>query len=313
MARPYWSGQVQISLVQFGVSLFTATESKSQISFHQISRSTGERIRHQKVLQSSAESDESTPAVGKDDIVKGYEYSKGQYVLIEPSELENLRVPSKHTIAVSQFIDLRELNPEYIEKPYYVVPENDAQAEAFAVVREALLKSGKAAIGKVGFSGREHIVAVAPAGAGNRGMMAYTLRYQNELRNAADYFRDIKETAINEDALEMAEALIAKKTAKFDPSKFEDGYETAVKELVEAKVKNLPIPREEPQKPQPGKVINLMDALRKSIGSAETAQSAARGAKKPPVSEKEPAAKGIGLVKEAAKPPAKSAPKRKTA
>src|SRR5580704_13910710 len=106
MARPYWSGQIQISLVQFGVSLYTATESKSQISFHQISRSTGERIRHQKVLQSAAENDESTSAVGKDDIVKGYEYSKGQYVLIEPSELENLRVPSKHTVAVSQFIDL---------------------------------------------------------------------------------------------------------------------------------------------------------------------------------------------------------------
>jgi DNA end-binding protein Ku len=310
MARPYWSGQIQISLVQFGVSLYTATESKSQISFHQISRSTGERIRHQKVLQSAAESDESSPAVGKDDIVKGYEYSKGQYVIIEPSELENLRVPSKHTIAVSQFIDLKELNPEYLEKPYYVVPENDAQAEAFAVVREALLKSGKAAIGKVGFSGREHIVAVAPAGADNRGMMAYTLRYQNELRNSADYFREIKQTEINEDALEMAEALIAKKTAKFDPSKFEDGYETAVRELVEAKVKNLPIPQDEPVKAQPAKVINLMDALRKSIGS-EAAPATARKApdKKPPVSEKEPAAKGIGLVKEQAK----SAPKRKTA
>jgi DNA end-binding protein Ku len=307
MARPYWSGQIQISLVQFGVSLFTATESKSQMSFHQISRSTGERIRHQKVLQSTVESDESAPAVVKDDIVKGYEYSKGQYVIIEPSELENLRVPSKHTIAVSQFIDLKELNPEYLEKPYYVVPENDAQAEAFAVVREALLKSGKAALGKVAFSGREHIVAVAPAGPESRGMMAYTLRYQSELRNPAEYFRDIKQTEINEDALEMAEALIAKKTSKFDPGKFEDGYETAVRELVEAKVKNLPIPQDEPVRPQPAKVINLMDALRKSIGSE--AEPASRGAKKPPVSEKEPAAKSIRLVKS----PPKSAAKRKTA
>ena len=308
MARPYWSGQIQISLVQFGVSLYTATESKSQISFHQISRSTGERIRHQKVLQSAVESDESAPAVVKDDIVKGYEYSKGQYVIIEPSELENLRVPSKHTIAVSQFVNLSELSPEYVEKPYYVVPENDAQAEAFAVVREALLKTGKAAIGKVGFSGREHIVALAPAGPESRGMMAYTLRYQAELRNAADYFRDIRQTEINEDALEMAEALIAKKTAKFDPGKFEDGYETAVRELVEAKVKNMPVPQEEPVRPQTAKVINLMDALRKSIGGeGESARPAA--GKKPPVSEKEPAAKGIGLVKT----PAKSAGKRKTA
>jgi DNA end-binding protein Ku len=306
MARPYWSGQVQISLVQFGVSLYTATESKSQISFHQISRSTGERIRHQKVLQSAAESDESASAVGKDDIVKGYEYSKGQYVLIEPSELENLRVPSKHTIAVSQFINLAELNPEYVEKPYFVLPENDAQAEAFAVVREALVKSGKAAIGKVAFSGREHIIAVAPASGDNRGMMAYTLRFPSELRNAAEYFRDIKETAINEDALEMAEALIAKKSAKFDLSKFEDGYEVAVRELVEAKIKHLPIPVDEVPKPRPSNVVNLMDALRKSIGAEPPA---ARPGKKPPQSENEAPAKGIGLIKT----PAKTAARRKSA
>src|ERR1700751_2161924 len=170
MARPYWSEQIQISLVQFGVSLYTATESKSQISFHQISRSTGERIRHQKVLQSAAESDESASAVGKDDIVKGYEYSKGKYVIIEPSELENLRIPSKHTIAVSQFVDVADLNPEYIEKPYFVTPENDMSAEAFNVVRQALVKTGKAAIGKVSFSGRENIIAVVPAGPDSPGM-----------------------------------------------------------------------------------------------------------------------------------------------
>src|ERR1700739_177562 len=136
MARPYWAGLIQISLVSFGVSLYTATESKSQITFHQISRSTGERIRHQKVLASAVEGEEPASAVGKDEIVKGYEYSKGQYVIIEPSELENLRIPSKHTIEVSQFVDRDELNPEYVEKPYFVVPQNDLQAEAFAVVRE---------------------------------------------------------------------------------------------------------------------------------------------------------------------------------
>src|SRR6266702_7846249 len=170
MARPYWSGQIQISLVQFGVSLYTATESKSQISFHQISRSTGERIRHQKVLQSAAEGDEPASAVEKDEIVKGYEYSKGQYVIIESSELENLRVPSKHTIEVSQFVDLGELNPEYVEKPYFVVPQNDLQAEAFAVVRQALVKTQKAAIGKVAFSGRENIIAISPTGDDQRGL-----------------------------------------------------------------------------------------------------------------------------------------------
>src|SRR5579864_3739728 len=119
MARPYWSGRIQVSLVSFGVQLFVATESKSQISFHQISRSTGERIRHQKVLQSAVDSDSETAgaAVGKDEIVKGYEYRKGEYVIVEPSELENLKVPSKHTIEVSQFVTMDELRPEYIEKP----------------------------------------------------------------------------------------------------------------------------------------------------------------------------------------------------
>src|SRR5580692_12012558 len=164
MARPYWSGQIQISLVSFGVSLYVATESKSQISFHQISRSTGERVRHQKVLQSAVDSDGETTAtaVGKDEIVKGYEYRKGEYILIEPSELENLKVPSKHTIEVNQFVTIDELRPEYIEKPYFVVPENDSQAEAFAVIRKALEKSGKIAIGKVSFAGRENIIAIRP-------------------------------------------------------------------------------------------------------------------------------------------------------
>ncbi len=297
MARPYWSGQIQISLVQFGVSLYTATESKSGITFNQISRSTGERVRYQK----TAGSEEGAATVTKDDIVKGYEYSKGQYVIIEPSELENLRVPSKHTIEVSQFIDMAELNPEYVEKPYFVTPLNDMQAEAFAVVREALTKTGKAAIGKVAFQGRENIVAVTAA-PGSRGMMAYTLRYENELRNANDYFRDIKDAAINEDSLEMAEALIKRKTAKFEIGKFQDGYETAVKELVEAKLKNMPIPVEETPLPQTGKVINLMDALRKSLGD-----DASAGAKKPPVKETA-GRKGISVVKT----PAKAA-KRKTA
>jgi DNA end-binding protein Ku len=308
MARPYWSGQVQISLVSFGVSLYVATEAKSNIRFDQISRSIGERVRHQKVLQSAVDSGSSEPGdvVERDEIVKGYEYSKGQYVIIEPSELENLRVPSKHTVAVSQFIDQNELNPEYVEKPYFVVPENDAQAEAFAVVRQALVKTGKVAIGKVAFSGREHVVAITPAGAEGRGMMAYTLRYQSELRDQKDYFRDIKDAEINEDSLELAEALIAKRSAKFDLSKFEDGYEVAVKELVDAKINHLPIPKDEAPRAASGKVVNLMDALRKSLGADKAVP---KMPKKPVASERVPVRKGIGLVKA----PAKSAGKRRSA
>lgn len=299
MARPYWTGNLQISLVSFGVSLYVATESKSQISFHQISRRTGERIRHQKVLESAAESNEATTAVEKDEIVKGYEYQKGQYVIIEPAELENLRVPSKHTIAVSQFVGTGELDPEFVEKPYFVLPENDAQTEAFTVVRQALVNTGKAAIGKVTFSGRENILAVVPAPHDDRGMLAYTLRFPNELRNQGDYFRDIKPATVNADSLELAETLIKKMSAKLDLNKFEDGYETAVKALVDAKIHNLPVPIDEAPRKQPTNVINLMDALRKSIGP-ET-----RAGKKPPRSEKAPPAKKIALVK--------SQSKRKTA
>jgi len=303
MARPYWTGNIQISLVSFGVGLYVATESKNQISFHQISRKTGERIRHQKVLESAAENNEATTGVEKDEIVKGYEYRKGQYVIIEPSELENLRVPTRHTIAVSQFVDRSELNPEYVEKPYFVLPENESQTETFNVIREALAKTSKIAIGKIAFSGRESILAVVPVENSERGLMAYTLRFQNELRNGQDYFRDIKATAIDSDSLQLAETLIEKMTGKFDLGKFEDGYETAVKALVEAKVNNLPIPVEEEPTQHQGKVINLMDALRKSLGEEE------KLGKKPPKSEKEPQSKKLELVKT----PGKAAAKRKTA
>jgi DNA end-binding protein Ku len=299
-----------VSLVSFGVQLFVATESKSQISFHQISRSTGERVRHQKVLESAVDAGSETAAatVGKDEIVKGYEHRKGEYILIEPSELENLKVPSKHTIEVSQFVVLEELLPEYIEKPYFVVPENDSQAEAFAVIRKALQKTGKVAIGKVSFSGRESIVAIRPAGdEAHGGMMAYTLRYSNELRNEREYFRDLKSVEINEESLELAETLIAKKSTKLDLSKFEDGYAVALKELIDAKINNLPVPKDEVAEPR-GNVVNLMDALRKSLGGADSGPSK-RVPKKPAASVKAEPKKGIGLVKS----PSKVSAKRKTA
>ena len=307
MARPYWSGHIQISLVSFGVKLFVATEAKGEIRFHQISRSTGERVRHQKVLASALEQapDEAAAPVEKDEIVKGYEYSKGEYVIIEPSEIANLRVPSKHTVEITQFVSLDELAPEYLEKPYFVVPENDIQAEAFAVVRRALEKTKKAALGKIAFSGREHVLALtaAPSASADEagGMMAYTMRYQEELRDPREYFRDIKKVKIDADSLELAESLIKKRTAKFDAGKFTDGYEIALKELVEAKIKHAPIPKDEVPAPARGQVVSLMDALRKSVHGGETESVLPK--KKPPVSAKEPAksAKGIALVKPATK------------
>ncbi|GGA53681.1 non-homologous end joining protein Ku [Edaphobacter acidisoli] len=264
-------------------------------------------MRHQKVLASALEDapDEAAAPVEKDEIVKGYEYSKGQYVIVEPSELAALRVPSKHAISVTQFVGLDELSPEYMEKPYFVVPEDDVQAEAFAVVRKALQKAKKAAIGKIAFGGREHVIAITADDDDKLGgMMAYTMRYQEELRSPAEYFKDIKKVAVNADSLALAMDLIKKKAAKFDPGKFTDGYEAAVRELVEAKIKHAPVPQEEVASPRRANVVNLMDALRKSLSSDE----AVAGKKKPVASVKGEARKSLSLVK-----PAKGTGKRKSA
>ncbi len=343
MARPYWSGQITISLVSFGVKLFVATEAKGEIHFHQISRATGERVKYQKVTASAAEAQasqqsappaplstkdalraslagapddpEETPAipsapiVQQSDIVKGYEYQKGQYVTIEPSELANLRVPSKHTMEISQFVDEADIDPEYYEKPYFCVPENESQTQAFTVVRQALADTKKVALSKIAFGGREHVVAITPAADG--GMMCYTMRYQAELRDPKDYFRDIKKVEVDEDSLDLAKQLIKRKAAKFDPKQFVDGYEVALKELVQAKIDHAPIPHDEPLAPQRGKVVSLMDALRKSVASATPEEAEARTA---PPAKKTAAAKGIALVK--SEKPAKvaaKAPKRKSA
>jgi DNA end-binding protein Ku len=304
-------------LVQFGVKLFVATEAKGEIHFHQISRKTGERVRHQKVLASAMEAQQNGPSdapaaapVEKDEIVKGYEYRKGEYVTIEPKELEQLRVPSKHTMEITQFVDAAELDPEFYEKPYFVVPENDAQAQAFAVVRAALKETKKVALSKIAFGGREHVVAITPTQDDSLGgMMAYTMRYAEELRDPKEYFRDVKKPAVDDDSLMLAKELIKRRSAKFDPSKFVDGYEVALKELVEAKVQNAPIPQdtEEPA-PKRGNVINLMDALRKSVGSvgAEDLPAAPAAPTKKKASAKsrtpEPVPAGISLVKSEAAP-----------
>ena len=320
MARPYWSGHIQISLVSFGVKLFVATEAKTDIHFHQIDRKTGERVKHQKVLASALERDpdEAADPVEKSSIVKGYEYSKGQYITIEPEELAHLRVPSKHTMEVTQFVDESAIDPEFFEKPYFVVPENEAQTEAFLTVRKALIDTKKIALSKIAFAGREHVVAIAPAGTDQHGgLMAYTMRYAAELRDPAEYFHDVKPLKIATDSLDLAKELIKRKAGKFDPSKFVDGYEVAVKELVDAKLKHAPIPKDETPAPTRGKVINLMDALRKSV-SGDTKSKASDSEKNEP-EKKSATKKGPTLVKAAAKSTPKQEakstkhPKRKTA
>ena len=320
MARPYWSGSIQISLVSFAVKFFVATEYKSEIRFHQISRSTGERVRHQKVLQSAVdngalEEGSEAASVGKDDIVKGYEYAKGQYVTIEPSEIANLRVPSKHSIAIEQFVNESEIDPAYFEKPYFVTPDGDAQMEAFAVVRKAMRSARKIGIGKIAFGGREHVVAIKSNDDDEHpGLMAYTMRYSQELRNPMEYFGGLRPIEVDDDQLDLAEQLIKRKTGKFAPEKYQDGYEVALKELVDAKVNHEPIPQQEAA-PRRAKVVNLMDALRDSLHSksnapdddeVETPKKAPRSEKKSDAAKQTSKVLKMPAKKAAPKPAARS-------
>jgi DNA end-binding protein Ku len=274
MPRPYWSGQFRVSLVSFGIQLFPATETKSEIHFHQMNRRTGERVRHQNV------SGEDDP-IDNDEIVKGFEYSKGEYVMIEPEEIENLRISSRQMLDVIQFVSLEELDPEFFEKPYFVAPENPAQGEAFAVVRKAMQSTKKVAIGKIAFGGREHLVAIsAPSDDKQLGMMAYTMRYAEELRDPSDYFSDIKRVGIDEDQLALAKELIKRKATRFDAGKYTDEYEAALRALIDSKVKHVPLPKGQPIA-KSTKVVNLMDALRKSVqGSADSNGKASPRGKK---------------------------------
>jgi DNA end-binding protein Ku len=258
MARPYWSGQLKISLVSFGIKLFPATNAAAEISFHQIQRKTGKRVRHQNVVDQGE-------LIDRSDIVKGYEYSKGKYLVVEPEEIAKLRIATKDTLELEQFVNIADVPLELYEKPYFVVPQDAKHAAAFAVIRKALEQTGKAGIGEIAFAGREHLVAIAPAAdKKSRGLMAYTMRYGNELRKSSDYFGDIEDVTVDKKQLAMATELINQYVAPFNLSEFKDDYEDALQRLIDAKRKNKPLPLED-EKKQPTNVINLMDALRRSI------------------------------------------------
>ncbi len=263
--RPYWSGQFKVSLVSFGIQLYPATNSQSGVTFHQIDRSTGERIRHLNVI------DDNQP-VENSEIVKGYEYTKGKYLIVEPDEIANLRIETKNVIDVQQFVDADELPLSLFEKPYFVVPEPKESSDAFAVVRKAMEETGKAAIGELAFGGREHLVAIAvPKDRKELGLMAYLLRYGDELRDSSEYFSQISRASTNQidkKQLVMATQLIEAYSHPFNLDAFKDDYEAALRELIAAKQKNAPLPLEE-KKGKPAKVINLMDALRQSVSKVK--------------------------------------------
>jgi DNA end-binding protein Ku len=254
--RAYWSGHLRLSLVSFPVRLYPATTSSGQISLHYVDRKSGERIHYQPVVDERP--------VPKENVAKGYEYEKDRYVVLEDDDLKRLKLETAKTIDLVEFVDVAELDPVYLDKPYYLAPDGPIAEDAFRVIREALRTTKKAGVGQIALAGKERIVAVAPR---DRGMLLTTLRSKDEVRAADPYFEDIENGKVDPEQLKLAQSLIESKSTKFDPAHFEDHYQAALKALVEAKLTGVKPP--EPKRPE-ARVINLMDALRKSVEQAGT-------------------------------------------
>lgn len=281
--RPYWSGQIRLSLVSLPVNIYPALSRSRQVPLHEIYRKTGQRVRHQNTVDGEE--------IDREDIVKGYEVEKGEYVILEPEEIKALKIPSKKTLEITQFVDEASIDPIYYETPYFVTPEGKSSEEAFTVIREALRQSHKVGLGQLAIAGRERLCAIKPCGSG---IMLETMRYEDEIRESDPYFDDIDNGAVDKEQLSLAKELIKRKTASFKPDRFHDHYREALQELIDSKLEGRE-PRDVVEEPPAGKVINLMDALRKSlkdkadkpVAKKPTAKSTKKSLKKPPVRRKE--------------------------
>ena len=285
-ARAYWQGQIRLALVSIPVEVYAATRSGATISFHQIHEPSGKRINYEKVVQGIG-------PVDRDEIVKGYEVSKGNYVLLDDDEIEAAKVESRKTLDLVQFVDAGEIDVFYFEKPYYVVPADDLAEEAFIVLREALRKANKVGIGQISVRGRETLVSLKPCG---KGIVLETLRYEDEVRKAQSYFKEIGNAKPDKELLELATTLIDKKTAPFDPGEFHDRYVDALKKLIDKKAKSKGKGKiledvEEPEIARGDNVIDLMAALKKSVGGQKGSAKKAPAKKKTPAKKSAPAKK----------------------
>jgi DNA end-binding protein Ku len=259
--RPTWSGSIQISLVSIAVKIFPATNPGRQVEFHQIDRKTHKRVHHKNVDEAGE--------VEKSNIVKGFEYAKDKYLEIDPEELKALRLPTATTMQVRQFVKADELPLRLFERPYFVAPKDDVQEKALGIMRKALAQTNKFGIGEIAFSGREHLVAIgAPLDPKQKGLMLYTLRYEDELRDSKRALSGVKESSVDTEELSLAKKLIEGKTSTFDLSAYKDDYEAAVKKLIEAKRKGKLLPQPEPE-PAKAKVVNIVDALRNSLSQTK--------------------------------------------
>ena len=265
--RAYWKGYLKLSLVSCPIAIYPATSEREKIRFHQLNKKTGHRIRYQKV---DADTGTEVPA---DQIVKGYEVAKGEYVELEPEELEAVAIDSTRTISIDTFVPRDEIDDLYLNNPYYVVPDGEVGQQAFAVIREAIRNEGMVALGKVVFTSREHVILLEPRG---KGLVGVTLRFPYEVRKEEDYFDDVADEKVPKDMLELATHIVETKKSHFAPENFDDRYEEALKDLLDKKQHGKKIER--PTERAPAKVINLMDALRRSVesGRAPKRQRAAK-------------------------------------
>jgi DNA end-binding protein Ku len=287
-ARAYWQGQIRLALVSIPVEIYPATKSGATISFRQIHEPTGKPINYEKVVQ-------GVGPVDRDEIVKGYEISKGNFVLLDEDEIEAAKIESKRTLELVQFVDANEIDIFYFEKPYYVVPQDDLAEEAYIVLRDALKAKKKVALGQLSVRGREQLVSLKPCG---KGIVMETLRYEDEVRRAQGYFKDIPATKPAKPMLDLAGSLIDQKSGPFDASEFHDRYVEALKRIIDKKAKSkgkkVLEDVEEPAA-RGSNVIDLMAALKQSVGGKAAANDS---------DDKKPAAK---------KPAAKKAPAKKAA
>lgn len=265
--RANWKGYLKLSLVSCPIALYPASRTTEKTSFNRLNRKTGRRLRQRLVDEGSGKE------VPNEDIARGFEFQKGNYIIVEDDELEAIKLESKRNIEIGRFVPLEEIDPRYVERPYYVAPDDDVGAEAFAVVREAMRDRGVAGIGRVMLSSRERYIALQ---AHHRGMLGLLLRYPYEVRSEVNYFNDIGEQPIEPELVEMAEKLIDQKLDVFDPKAFEDTYEAALRDLISQKQKGVPI-KAAPDVNVPLRVVDLMDALRKSVvGDRRARPTAAR-------------------------------------
>jgi DNA end-binding protein Ku len=263
--RAYWKGSLKLSLVSCPVLLYPASTSVEKTRFHMINKETGNRLKQQMVDA------ETGDVVESDQKGRGYELKKGEYVEIEKEELEAVQIESNHTIDIDSFVPSDEIDKRYLNHPYYIAPDGKAGIDAFAVIRDAMKDQDRVALARIVLTNREHIIAIEPLG---KGLLGTTLRYPYELRDEGEYFDDIRNPKISKDMIELASHILDTKAAHFDPSKFEDEYEVALKTLVRRKAAGKPVKAAEREE-KPDNVISLMDALRQSLkGKASAKRSA---------------------------------------